>query len=186
MKAIRFVGSGGQGIQLAAVILAEASIRAGRHVASTQTYGPESRGGASRADVLIGDTEIVYPRIAQPDVLVVLSGEGGRRDLDALRSGGILICERSISILPPPTVTVLALPIVETAKRSGSSQSANIVALGVLSAVTEIVSREHLVAALQTRKRSALPRNERALDAGIELGRHSVQEPVSSVIGVPP
>jgi len=175
VTAIRFAGSGGQGLQLAAVILAEAAVRAGLHAACTHTYGPESRGGASRADVLVGEKEIIYPRIGRPDVLVALSARDGRRTIDTLQRGGLLIVEGSLSLAPPPDVRTLALPIVEAARQAGSTQAANVVALGVLCAVTEVVPRDHLLAALRARLHGALPRNQRALDAGFALGREAIR-----------
>lgn len=179
MKAVRFVGSGGQGIQVAAVILAEAAVASGAHAACTHTYGPESRGGASRADVLVDETEIIYPRVSRPDVLVLLSREGGQRHLDALAAGGTLIYEHSISIVAPPAVRACALPIVDTAKATGGTQGANVVALGALCEITGIVSRDSLIAAMTARMRSHTERNRRALDAGIDLARHLVRPPAA-------
>lgn len=168
MKAITLVGSGGQGIQSAAVILAEAAIAGGAFAACTHTYGPESRGGASRASVLIDDAEIVFPRAERPDVLVVLSSEG-RREVDALRVGGVLICDQSVRLEAPPAGETFRLPLIQTAKSAGAGQGANMVALGALCAITGIVSRDSLTAALSTRFRANPARNQRALEAGIEL-----------------
>ena len=186
MKAIRVAGSGGQGVQLAAVILAEAAIRAGWHVACTQTYGPESRGGASRADVLISQDEIDYPKARELDVLVALSAEGCERNVAALRTGGVLICDRSVLQEPPAGVTTYALPIVDTAREIGGALSANVVALGVVCAVTEVVSRENLGAALSARIRSAISRNQRALEAGLRLGAQVAPRRAQSAVGGPP
>ena len=71
---IRLAGSGGQGLILAGVILAEAAgIYDGKFVCQTQSYGPEARGGASKAEVVISDEEIDYPKAIRPDVLLAMN-----------------------------------------------------------------------------------------------------------------
>ena len=75
-KEIRIVGFGGQGIILAGVILGEAATRAGHKAVQTQSYGPESRGGAARSEVVISSEPIDYPRVNEADVVVALSQEG--------------------------------------------------------------------------------------------------------------
>lgn len=171
MTAIRFAGSGGQGVQLAGIVLADAAIKSGRHAACTQTYGPESRGGASRADVILSDTEIDFPKAAQIDVLVALSAEGFQRHAGALRERGIAICERSAQpVAPDDTVVLHALPLLDAARDCGSVQSANVVALGVVCALTGVISRGDLADALTARLPRASARNQRALEAGWRLG----------------
>ncbi len=170
MTAIRFAGTGGQGVQLAGVIFAEAAIRSGWFAACTHTYGPESRGGASHADVLISDTEIDFPKVARLDVLVALSEEGFQRNAAALRSGGVVICDRSAQAGSLDGVVVHALPIAAAAGASGSVQSTNVVALGALGAVTGLITRDQIAAVLATRLHQTAGRNLRALEAGWALG----------------
>lgn len=170
MIAIRFAGSGGQGVQLAGIVLAEAAINGGKHAACTQTYGPESRGGASRCDVLISDEQIDFPKARRLDGLVALSGEAYDRNAAALRAGGLLICDRSLQRGAPQGVTVRALPIMDAARGAGSVQSANVVALAAWCAATEIIGRDELLAALQHRLRRADARHRQALEAGWRLG----------------
>ncbi len=71
---IRLAGSGGQGLILAGVILAEAAgLYDGKFVCQTQSYGPAARGGASMAEVVISDSEIDYPKAVHPDVLLAMN-----------------------------------------------------------------------------------------------------------------
>src|SRR4030066_2016765 len=91
---IRLAGSGGQGLILAGIILAEAAgIYDGKFVCQTQSYGPAARGGASKAEVVISDGEIDYPKAIQPDVLLAMN----QKSLDAfssdLKPGGLLLVD---------------------------------------------------------------------------------------------
>ena len=70
---MRFSGSGGQGILLAAAIIAEGAAALGKHVVQTQSYGPEARGGASKSEVIVSDEDIDYPEVLTPDINLVLS-----------------------------------------------------------------------------------------------------------------
>ena len=72
-REIRLSGSGGQGILLAAALLADAALQAGMQVVQTQSYGPEARGGASKAEVIISEAEIDYPEVRFPDITLCLS-----------------------------------------------------------------------------------------------------------------
>jgi len=167
--AVRLAGSGGQGIQLAGVVLAEAAIAAGWNAACMQTYGPESRGGASRCDVVLDRGEIYFPQARHPDVLVALSADACRCFLPDVRPGGLVLCDAVAMVeTPPPHLHCRALPIVETARTVGTPLVANAVALGALCALTELVPLEVLARALAARRPE--PRNQRALQAGFSLG----------------
>src|SRR5512140_4035796 len=91
---IRLAGEGGQGMILAGIILAEAAaIYEGKQVTQTQSYGPESRGGASRSEVVICDDEIDHPEVLCPDVVVALSQEAYTKFARTVRAGGLLIVD---------------------------------------------------------------------------------------------
>lgn len=170
MTAIRLAGTGGQGIQLAAVILGEAATRAGFHVACSQNYGPQSRGGASRADVLLSREEIDYPRARKLDVLVALSAKSAIASASDLDPSGLLILDTSIGEDVETAGTLRRLPIVKTATSLGSLLSAGVVALGVVSAATALVGEEEIARALAARIRRGGSRNREALRAGLRLG----------------
>lgn len=171
MIAVRIAGSGGQGIQRAGVVLAEAAIRSGLNAACAQTYGPESRGGPSRVDVIVSDEEILYPRIRQPDVLVILSQDGWQF-APGLRPGGTLIADSAVERpIPPQAGRSYTLPIAATARGLGTPHDANVVALGALCAAHPMVGPEVLEAVLGERIRGNPARLRRALQAGFALGR---------------
>jgi len=167
--AVRLAGSGGQGIQLAGVVLAEAAIAAGWNAACMQTYGPESRGGASRCDVVLDRGEIYFPQARHPDVLVALSADACRCFLPDVRPGGLVLCDAVAMVETPPShLHCRALPMVETARTVGTPLVANVVALGALCALTELVPLDVLARALAARRPE--PRNQQALQAGFSLG----------------
>ncbi len=171
MTAIRFAGTGGQGVQLAGIVFAEAAVAGGWHAACTQTYGPESRGGPTQADVIISRSEIDFPKAAEVDVLVALSDDGLQRNAPAVREAGIVISEHTKQRVSAAGLTAHALPLVEAARAAGSAKDANIVALGALAGMTGWISLDDLAAALAGRLRDGTARARRALEAGWALGR---------------
>ncbi|MGA9822961.1 MAG: 2-oxoacid:acceptor oxidoreductase family protein, partial [Desulfobaccales bacterium] len=148
---IRLAGSGGQGLVLAGVILAEAAgIYDGKFVCQTQSYGPEARGGASKAEVVISDAEIDYPKAIQPDVLLALNQKSLDVFLGDLKEGGVLLVDADL-VREVPESGALAIPFTRMAREAGRELMANIVALGALAAITGAVSREGLKAAVLAR-----------------------------------
>jgi 2-oxoglutarate ferredoxin oxidoreductase subunit gamma len=165
---IRLAGSGGQGLILAGIILAEAAgIYDGKFVCQTQSYGPEARGGASKAEVVISDGEIDYPKAIRPDVLLAMN----QKSLDAfssdLKPGGLLLVDADL-VKELPAGRALALPLTRIARELGRDMAANIVALGALAQLTGAVSLKSLAAAVLARvPRGTEDLNRRALDAGV-------------------
>jgi 2-oxoglutarate ferredoxin oxidoreductase subunit gamma len=170
---IRLAGTGGQGLILAGVILAEAAgIHEGKFVAQTQSYGPEARGGASKSEVVISDAEIDYPKAIKPDMLVCLSQAACDTYIFDLKPGGVLMVDATL-VHDLPTTRAVALPFTRIAREeTGSEMYANIVALGALSALTGIVSLKSLEAALLTRvPPETAELNRKALKAGAAAAR---------------
>ena len=165
---IRLAGSGGQGLILAGIILAEAAgVYDGKFVCQTQSYGPEARGGASKAEVVISDAEIDYPKAIQPDVLLAMN----QKSLDAfifdLKPGGLLLVDADLVKEAPSTGTV-ALPFTRIARDLGRAMAANIVALGALAQLTGAVSLQSLSAAVLARvPLGTEDLNRQALAAGV-------------------
>ncbi len=167
---IRLAGAGGQGVVTAGRILAEAAILCGRQAAHSQVYGPQSRGGASRSDVVISSGDIGYPLAEEFDVLVLLSSEA------CLRYGGavaghtrVIIDERAHS----DGVVGEGFPMVDVARRIVASPVATgVVALGVVQGLTGIVDDEALIQAVA----AGVPAgrradNQAALAAAMAMGR---------------
>ncbi len=171
--AIRLGGAGGQGIVLAGLVLAEAAALAGRRVACTQAYGPESRGGASRSDVIISDAPIAFPTARRLDLLVALTQEACERFWAALAPAGVAVVDGGRVTAPSSGCAEChALPIVETARTvAGSPMSANVVALGIICGLTDVVPFAALEEAVVRRvPPSSRSLNLVALGAGQRLG----------------
>lgn len=141
---VRFSGTGGQGIIRCAVLLAEAALYDGYQAAQSQVYGPESRGGSSQGEVVIKDEPIYYPKVVCPDVLLCLSQEAYNKYAADIQPGGRLIIDSDFvesTGLEDSSVRVYRLPILETAKvKLQNDLSANVVALGAIIGLTDIVS----------------------------------------------
>src|SRR5437764_13331799 len=94
---LRIAGFGGQGVILSAIVLGKAaSIYQGAFATMTQSFGPEARGGACSAQLIVSDAPILYPYVTQPDILVVMSQEAFGKFAPELKDGGILIVEQDL------------------------------------------------------------------------------------------
>jgi len=168
---IRFGGVGGQGIVLAGRLLGKAAaLFDGKEAVCTQTYGPEARGGASRADVIISDSPVDYPFVTEADVLAVLFQEAYTRFRSRLKPGGMLIADTMLVQPFEDDEDVCGLPATKIAEDLGSRLVANIVMLGYLVGKTAVVSRESVEQAIRITVRESLVELDlKALDAGISL-----------------
>lgn len=170
---VRFAGTGGQGVMLAGVLVAEAGMHDGLRVVSTQSYGPEARLGAAKSEVVLSRQEIVLPEVRVPDVLVCLSSDAWRKHGRPLAAGGLrIVDERAIPPGEESTPDTVVLPILATARDlgPGGELSANVVALGAFVALTGAVSEASVRRALASRiKPALLDQNERAFAAGLAL-----------------
>lgn len=182
---IRLAGSGGQGLITAAVILAEAAgLHQGLSATQTQSYGPEARGGASRADVVISDGPIYYPKAEKLDILLAMTQEACGRYFHDLKPDGLLIVD--LDLVPsPPTSAALAVPITRLVREAlGRDLFASIAALGVVAGATGVVTPEALTAAVLARVPPGTEEvNRKALELGLEAGREArCRTPVEEVI----
>ena len=164
---IRLAGEGGQGMILAGIILAEAAcIYANKNAVQTQSYGPEARGGASKAEVVISSGEIDHPEVLQADVLVTLSQEAYKKFSKDVKPDGLLIVDADK--VENASEKAIKIPITKLAmETTGRQITANTVALGVLVGLTGVVSRESLEKAVTARApRGTEEINRKALEAG--------------------
>jgi 2-oxoglutarate ferredoxin oxidoreductase subunit gamma len=169
---IRLSGSGGQGLVLAGVILAEAlGVYEGKNVTQTQSYGPEARGGASRSDVVVSDGEIYYPKATELDLLLCLTQESCDQYYPQLKDNGILIvdCDK---VRQAPTTKAYSLPFIRTAKEKvGTPVVANVVSIAAVAGITKICSKEAVLNAVLARApRGTEEKNRMACELGYELG----------------
>jgi 2-oxoglutarate ferredoxin oxidoreductase subunit gamma len=166
---IRITGFGGQGVVLSGYIIGRAcAINAGQHATMIQSFGPEARGSACSATLAMSDTEVLYPYIGRPNVFVVMSGEGYSKYHDELKDDGVLIYEKD---LVHPTLKegqpAFGVPSTRIAESLGRAIVQNIVMMGFFVAVTQVVSR----AAMRAAVKSSVPAgteelNLKAFDAG--------------------
>lgn len=173
----RLSGQGGQGVILAAIILAEAAILDGMNVAQTQSYGPESRGGASKAEVVISDEEIDYPKATEPQAVLVLTREAHSKYGVNLKPGTWLFADADHVEGPwPPDVKVFHVPITRTAVEiTGRELATNVVAIGILTEATGVLRAESVTQAVKARvPKGTEEMNLRALEAGREIARRAV------------
>ncbi len=173
---IRLSGSGGQGLILAAGILAETMVAAGRTVAQSQSYEPTSRGGLSRSDLVVSNGEADYPLVSEIDYLVILDQVAVAASDGAIRPGAIVITDEKTVTDPPSGDFKLAkLPISDTAVALGNKRVANIVALSALTAMGGLGERETLEEAVKRRSPKAyIDLNLDAVDTGWSFGDREI------------
>jgi 2-oxoglutarate ferredoxin oxidoreductase subunit gamma len=173
----RLSGSGGQGILLAAAILAEAAAALGKHVVQTQSYGPEARGGASSSDVIIAADSIDYPEVQHPAVSLVLSQAAYVKYAQDTRPGGLVVYDSGLVEVDPDDqgVVHVGLPFTRVASDDlGKKVVTNIVALGALVRVSDVLPapavREAVLSRVPAKFRDL---NRRAFDLGLALGEEA-------------
>lgn len=174
---IRLAGEGGQGMILAGIILGEAAIHDGKNAVQTQSYGPEARGGASKAEVVISSGEIDHPEVLDADVVVTLSQEAFKKFSGSVKPGGLLIVDED-KVDTCGALAAICLPITKLAfETTGKAITANAVALGVLVGFMGIVSREAIEKAVMARApKGTEEMNRKALEAGFEIARKVKKE----------
>ena len=168
---IRIAGAGGQGIILAGIILAEAGIIQDLHVAQSQKYGPETRGGNSISEVILSDTEVDFPQSTELDVLIALTQLACDRNLPDMKEGGLVIID-SEEVQRVLWEKTIAIPFEEIARKVGEERSVNIAALGSLVPFCPIIDRRALTRAIANRLPPAkLEVNMQAFDKALGFAR---------------
>lgn len=170
-KEVRFAGFGGQGIISMAIVLAHAAGQfEGLQVAQTQSYGPEARGGACKAEVVLDTEEIDYIKAIEPDVFVAMSQPALDKFLKSMNKDGLLIVDGTmVPNIPEEVKTLLSVNGTEIAENIlGGKLFANIFMLGVAVAKSAMVSPDSVRKALETiMPPKHLARNIAAFDAGL-------------------
>jgi len=170
---IRFSGSGGQGIVLAAMVLAEAAaIGDGSHVCQTQSYGPEARGGTCQAEVVLSKRPIDYPRAMKLDLLLAMNQASCDAHFSDLKPEGLLVVDAGL-VDQIPTHRAVAIPFSEIAQKEvGKRLVANMVALGAVAHLTKVVSPKAVESALMAMApKGTEEMNRRAFQAGIKAAK---------------
>jgi len=173
---VRFAGFGGQGIIKSGIIVAAAaSIHAGKNSVQTQSYGPESRGGACKSEVVISEQEIDFPKLIQPDVLVVMSQAAYNDYADDIKQGGTVIIDPDMIPIQKKLgkVEIFQVPATKMADQLGRRIVANIVMIGAFIAITKLLDEN----AVKESIKENIPKgteelNLAAFEKGYEYGRN--------------
>ncbi len=171
--ALKFAGAGGDGAQTVAILLARAAINEGFDATHIPSYGPESRGGTSYADVRIAESEVLAPAAAAPQVLVAFNAPSLALFGPAVVDEGIVICDSSVTTEPPrvrPGVRVLPVAATAIAKDLGSAMVKNLVALGAMAGATELfppATFRTVIGQAFSEEPELLEINRRAFDLGL-------------------
>jgi len=176
---MRFVAFGGQGIVLAGVILGEAAIADGKNAVQTQSYGPESRGGAAKSEVIISEQDIDYPMVVEADCLVALSQPGYDKYAAEIKPGSTVIADTDLVDAgeAPADCDFYSLPFAKTADKLGNRIVTNIVVLGAVCSITGVVSQENLAEAVKANvPEKFVELNVQAFTEGCRIGREALEK----------
>jgi len=151
--AVSLCGVGGQGVVLAGVILGDAAVRAGLWACQSAAYTVAARGGFARSEVLVAGQAQACPLAEQVDLLLALADDAWRVEKERLAAGGLAVLDEAVrpacAAEPPGSdTTILVLPLGQLAKEAGRPRSINVVGLGALAGLTDIVPKEALAAAI--------------------------------------
>jgi Pyruvate/2-oxoacid:ferredoxin oxidoreductase gamma subunit len=173
---LKLAGAGGDGAQTAAMLITRAAISEGFDSTHIPSYGPESRGGTSYADVHVAMNEVLSPAAPHPHLLVAFNAPSLAKFGPTVRPGGTIIYDSSVIATMPDTladgVRVVGVPFAEVANELGSALVKNVVALGALQGVTQIFPKETFLAAIRSalgRKAAMAALNEQAFERGAAL-----------------
>jgi 2-oxoglutarate ferredoxin oxidoreductase subunit gamma len=174
---IRIAGFGGQGVILSAIVLGKAaSIFQGAFATMTQNFGPEARGGACSAQLVLSDSPVLYPYVTQPDILVVTSQEAYARFIPELKDGGILIVEEDLVRVDPSLsgnkeIQIYSIPATRIAEVLGKRMVQNSVMVGFFTAVTNLLDPDAVGKAVADSVPASFRElNLKAFEKGLEYG----------------
>lgn len=168
-REIRIAGFGGQGVVLAGYLLGKAlALYSNCEAVMTQSHGPEARGGASCADIVVSQEPIAYPFVQHPDILVALSQESYTKFRPTIKPEALVLIDLDL-VHPQDGDQVHAIPATQLAENLGRRIVANVVMLGFVANLTQIVYPEAMLKALEeTLNSRVLDLNTRAFKSGFE------------------
>ena len=166
---VRISGLGGQGVVLAGQILGRAAVYDGKNAVLTQSYGAEARGSVAKSEVIISDDKIGFPIVRKCDILIAMSQEAVAKNIRDLKEDGVLFIDSSIvKNVPETKARTFKIPVTQIAEKSfGEKLYANMLMLGALAKITEIVSEKSMEKAIMnTVPEKALSTNLQAYKKG--------------------
>ena len=173
-KEIKIAGFGGQGVILAGGIIGKAvTIYDNKFATLTHSYGPEARGGACSAQIIISDQKIAFPYVIHPDIIVLMSQEAYDKYAGEISENGLLIVEKELVSVPEGIKQkVLSVPATRMAEDLGSRIVLNIVMLGFLTAVSGVVSGDGMKESIKdTVPKGTEYMNNLAFERGLDYGK---------------
>ncbi len=179
---IRLAGFGGQGVILSAIVIGKAGcIYHNGYSTMTQSFGPEARGGACSAQVILSDNPVLYPYVTQPDILVVMSQEAYTLFSPQVNPNGILVIEEDLVRISelPVGVRVYSIPATRIAEELGKKMVLNIVMVGFFAAVSHVLDPE----AVRNAVAASVPEayrdlNLKAFDRGFDYGTKELTQTI--------
>jgi len=169
---VLLTGAGGQGLILASIVLARAAVDDNKNVVQTQSYGPEARGGASMAGVIIDVDAIEFPKVTEPTVLLCMNQASFNKYLPRIKPGCIVIVDSTFVSGPfKEEYQVQSYPITSTAREVLKKEVvANMMALGVVNAAANLVDREIFKESIfELAPKGSGELNQQAFDLGYRL-----------------
>ncbi|HKZ52605.1 MAG TPA: 2-oxoacid:acceptor oxidoreductase family protein [Candidatus Acidoferrales bacterium] len=177
---MQIAGFGGQGVILAGMTIGRGlTLYDGYHVSLTQSFGPEARGSACSAQLIVSREPVLYPYLSQPHILVAMSQEGYRKFSPNVRPGGLLLIEEDL-VRPgalDPGVRLHGVPATRLAEELGRKMILNMVMVGFFTAITGLLrpeSARRAVAESVPHGTEAL--NQAAFDKGYNYGMAQLAE----------
>jgi len=175
---IRVTGFGGQGVILCGYLIGKAAaINAGKHATLNQSFGPEARGSACSAQVIVSDDKILYPYMTKPDILISMSQEAYTKFEPELKSDGILLVDEDLvkDANARDKIKMYKVPATRIAEEIGRKIVLNIVMLGFFTAVSKIIDKDAMRKTVET----SVPKgteelNLKAFDRGFDYGVEQV------------
>jgi len=177
---IRVAGFGGQGIIRTGIMLAMAACMHGdQNAVQTQSYGPESRGGACKSEVVISDDEIDFPKVVDPDVLIVMSQEAYSTYVDKVKKRGTILLDPDLvqNQKATPGTQVFNVPATKIAEELGKTVVANVVMLGAFASITRLMEADALrKSVLDNVPKGTETLNLAAFEKGYDYGKKLIEE----------
>lgn len=170
---LRFTGSGGQGVILGTIIIAEAAFIDGKQVVQSQSYGPEARGGMCKAEAIINESRIHYTKVDVPTLLLSLTQVSFDKYVKKIGDDTVIIVDSEIEV--PAEIAakheVYSLPIIQSAKEViKNPMAANIISVGAVNEALHIASMKSLeTAVLNHIPKGTEELNTKAMHLGIQL-----------------
>ena len=182
LSEIRIAGFGGQGVILAASVIGKAAcIHQNGYATMTQSFGPEARGGACSAQVILSDSPVLYPYVTRPDILIVMSQEAYTLFSPQIKDNGLLIIEEDLVRIGhlPAGVRVYSIPATRIAEELGKKMVLNIVMVGFFGALSQVLDPKALRQAVATSVPEAYRElNLKAFDRGFAYGSKALTETI--------